>query len=267
MMNNRAYFVLDDLNTDDVCVSLGADKNGKPSLRMYVGTCASDVAFMSPACMTHWPRCNGNGNYGTMWGPTELVKARFTLDLTDSPVNGEPNAGFEMLAKKLDAIDDKLLDFVHNEQVRILGRRQLSREEVKMLQVRSVRAKYDRNSGVLAGHSVNLAVPKYVNYGPGKQDRSINVYDCKGNLLPTGVVSPGDIVVATMYLSSVYTGLGGDKFGISWGFEQVAIICQRSKMALTASVPIFQQLPKYDFAASYDDANAYHRDFSDSTEE
>lgn len=251
-MNTPLYCKWSDLKAEDICLALGTERNGKPTIRMFVGTNAADVAFMTPACVTHWPRCTGNGNFGTMWGPTELVKARFTLDLTDFPINGTTNNEFEAFAALMEAIDDKLLDFVHNEQIRILGRRSLSKEEVKMLQVRSVRSKYDRNTGALCGHSINLTAPKFVSDGMGgKYERKISVCDYLGNVVH-GNVCPGDVVAATMHISTIYTGMGGDKFGISWGFDSVAVVCQRTKMEARTSVPIFANLPNYDFAMAFD---------------
>eukprot|EP00965_Chrysotila_dentata_P150678 4977905-Pleurochrysis_carterae.AAC.1 len=64
-----------------------------------------------------------------MFGPTEILKSKFTLDLTDAPINGDANPYFTDFAQMMDKIEDKLLDFVHNNQLKILGRKNLTREE------------------------------------------------------------------------------------------------------------------------------------------
>ncbi|KAL3896726.1 MAG: hypothetical protein SGPRY_013207, partial [Prymnesium sp.] len=66
---------------------------------------------------THWPRCTGDGNFGALYGPTDPVKTKFTLDLVDSPVNEQENEGFAKLKALLDALDEKLLELVFNNQL------------------------------------------------------------------------------------------------------------------------------------------------------
>ena len=151
-------------------------------------------------------------------------------------------------------VDDKLLDFVHSNQLKVLGRKNLAREEVKMLQIRTVRPKYDKSSGVLIGHSVQMSTSKYAWDGMGgKFARTINVCDHEGTVVPNGNVAPGDVVAATSYANQVYTGVGGDKFGIHWSFEDVSVVCQRSKLEVRTSVPVFATA-KYEFASTYDDS-------------
>jgi hypothetical protein len=189
-----------------------------------------------------------------MWGPSEIEKAKFTLDLTDSPINGGTNGRWADYAILLETIDDRLLDFVQSNQLKILGRKNLTREEVKMLQIRSVRPKYDKQSGVLTGHSVQMSASKFAWDGTGgRYPRVINVCDLKNDVLPHGNVSPGDVVAATTFVNQVYTGVGGDKFGIHWSFEDVQVICQRSKLAQRTDVPAFNcfSASNYDFAMPY----------------
>jgi len=230
--------------------SLGLDRHGKPSIQVSYNAIAGELALVSPACVTNWPRVNGDGNYGTMWGPTDPGKAKFTLDLSDAHINDEANGAFCVLQVFLDTVDDMLLDFVHEQQLKILGRKNLSRDEIKMLQIRSVRPKYDKLSGSLTGHSMQLSASKYAFDGlGGKYTRVINVCDYTGAVLPQGTVQPGDVVAATMFANQVYTGVGGDKFGIHWSFEDVQIVCQRSRLAQKAHVPSFTE--QYDFAMPY----------------
>ena len=116
-MNKRNFLQLSSIVPEDLTFSMGTDKHGKPSISMHLGPNASEVAFVSPACVTHWPRCTGDGNFGTMWGPTDISKAKFSLDLTDAVINDQPNDGFECMSKTLEAVDEKLLDFIGDAEV------------------------------------------------------------------------------------------------------------------------------------------------------
>ena len=243
-----------DFNADNVTFAIGSDRNGKVALSMVVQPQCSEVAVVTPACVTHWPRCTGDGNFGTMWGPTDINKAKFSIDLTDAPINGEDNPNFNAFTTLFECIDDKLLDFVHNNQLRILGRKNLSREEVKMLQIRSVRPKYDKISGHLIGHSIQMTTSKFAWDGMGgKYARKINICDMNGIVVANGNVTPGDVVAVTTYANQVYTGVGGDKFGIHWSFEDVSVVCQRSKLEAKTSVPVLA-IEKYGFGQPYEDA-------------
>ena len=252
----RHYNPLSELVVDEIKFVLGNDRQNKTVITMMQGPTCMDVAIVTPACVTNWPRCTGDGNFGTMWGPTDVTKAKFSLDLTDQPINMEENTSFGEMAQKLETIDDKLLDFVHNNQLKVLGRKNLSRDEVKMLQIRSVRPKYDKLSGSLIGHNVQLTTPKYHFDGMGgKYPKAINICDMNGGVVPNGQVAPGDVVAATMFANQVYTGVGGDKFGIHWSFEDVQIICQRHKLESKTEVSVFQG-NRYDYACQYQDPTA-----------
>ena len=252
MNSQKQYMQLSAVKPEEIMFSFGSDRHGKCSISMHLGATAADIAFVTPACITHWPRVTGDGNFGTMWGPTDISKAKFSLDLCDQSINNEQNVGFQKLHEVLEAIDDKLLDFVYENQLKILGRKNLSREECKMLQIRTIRAKYDKCSGMLSGHSVQLTAAKFSWDGMGgKLEKKINVCDHTGNVIRGGTVSPGDVVAATMYASMVYTGVGGDKFGISWSFEDVSVICQRANLDSKSNVPAFT-VHSYPYACSYE---------------
>ena len=152
MNPRRNYIPWEQIDVNEVRFSLGVDRNAKPMINMVVGANCAEVALLSPACVTNWPRVTGDGNFGTMWGPTDISKAKFSLDLTDGAINEVDNPLYKRFADLMDAIDEKLLDFVQNNQLKILGRKNLSREEVKMLQIRTIRAKYDKVTGQLVGH-------------------------------------------------------------------------------------------------------------------
>lgn len=247
----KRFVAFDCLRAEDVNFTLGPERHGKPNIRAYWGADAADLALVSPACVTNWPRVTGDGNFGTMWGPTEISKSKYTIDLTDSPINETANPGFSVFEGLLTAIDDRLLDFVCANQLKILGRKNLSREECKMLQIRSVRPKYDKATGTLSGHNIQLSTPKFAWDGcGGRYSRTIPVCDHTGTVVQNGSVQPGDVVAVTMFANQVYTGVGGDKFGIHWSFEDVQVVCQRSRLAQKTSVPSFTA-NTYEFAQPY----------------
>ena len=229
-----------EVDVSSVAFSMGADRNNKPTINMAYQPHGSELCMVSAAAVTLWPRVSGDGNFGTMWGPTDPSKAKFTLDLNDAAINEQPNTEFATFQQKLDQIDDALLDYVHEHQLKLLGRKNLSKEEVKMLQIRSMRAKYDKMSGCLNGHAINLSTPKFAWDGlGGKYARAVTVCDCNGMAVPHGQVTPGDVVAVTMFANQVYTGVGGDKFGIHWSFQDVSVVCQRSNLEQKTEVSAF----------------------------
>lgn len=248
----RNYMSNEAFEAGKVAFVLGQDSKGKSNISCHMHSNGADVALVTPACITNWPRVNGDGDYGTMWGPTDPMRAKYTLDLTDSPVTDDsPNAQFKEFAMLIERVDDALLNFVCDNQLKILGRKNLSREEVKMLQIRSVRPKYDKLSGALTGHTLRLTTPKYAYDGMGgKYARTIAVCDYTGQVVENGSVCPGDIVAATIYVNQVYTGVGGDKFGVHWAFEDVQVVCQRAQTQQKTQVAAFNT-QEYEFAKPY----------------
>ncbi len=262
----KHFFKHAELDTDAIAFSLGVDRAGKPCVHMVYTPTSSAVQMVTAPAVTMWPRCTGDGNFGTMWGPNEVTKAKFTLDLTDNLINGAPNAEFDSFKATLDCIDDRLLDFVTENQLKILGRKNLTKEEVKMLQIRTVRPKYDKISGALNGHSVNFSTSKFAWDGMGgKFARKITICDHLGQTVPNGAVCPGDVVAATAYANQVYTGVGGDKFGIHWGFQDVSVLCQRANLEEKPQVDAFTS-NDWAFSKPYvetvSEVNNYHEQFS-----
>jgi hypothetical protein len=250
---SRAYVNWTELQGKELQFALGTDRTGKPQISMFVGDNAAAVSCISPACVTNWPRVTGDGNFGTMWGPTDIAKAKFTIDLTDAAINDNLNANFGSFSGMIDTIDNALLRFVHSNQLKILGRKNLSMEEVRMLQIRSVRPKYDKISGALVGHSLQLSASKFAwDACGGKYARVINVCDHAGSVVTNGAVQPGDVVAATMFANQVYCGVGGDKFGVHWSMEDVQVVCQRSRLAQKTTVPVFG-VNTYEYAMPYSD--------------
>ena len=256
-MIRRTFLTVEQFDVNEVRTDLTTDRKGSPAIAISYGPEKQQVALVTPPCQTHWPRCNGEGNFGTTWGPSDPLKAKFSLDLSDSPFEEGKvtNPYFEQLSAILEKIDDKLLAFVHANQLKLLGRKGLSIDEVKMLQIRSVRKRYNKDTGALVGHSVTLTAPCYGYDGMGgRYKTAVNVYDYKGTAIPDGLVCPGDVCASTMYLKCAYTGVGGDKFGISYNFEGVSVVCQRAKLVQPSMQSCFST-QEYDFAMPYEASN------------
>ena len=240
MQTTRTFISYKDFDAKQLEFTL-SDRNGKPLIHATCGPARNEIALITAPAITLWPRVDGDGNFGTMWGPTDVQKAKFTLDLNDSPINEKKNEDFAAFASKIELVDDALLDFVHEHQLKILGRKNLSRDEVKMLQIRTVRPKFDKMSGQLTGHTVNMSASKFAWNGMGgKYERKITICDSAGQVVPNAQVCPGDVVSATMYANQIYTGVGGDKFGIHWAFQDVAVVCQRAALEQKSEVTAFQ---------------------------
>lgn len=246
----RTFCSLKDLDTKAVSFSLGVDRGGRPTICVTGAT-----AFVTCAGVTFWPRVS-ESNYGSAFGPDDVLKSKFQLDITNAPFwNGEENKDFQLLQQKLDELDDALLTFVHANQQRILGRRQLSRDEVKMLQVASVREKFDKSTGSPLGLSFQMSTPAYGWDGRGgRVQRSIPICDAAGQVVQDGVVRAGDVVAATAYLSTCYSGVAGDKFGLHWAFSDCQVLLQQSasvenKTQVTEFVT--QACSQYSFARPY----------------
>ena len=254
---SKLFLPFADFKPETIAFGMGSDRTGKTTVTMMNGEegAGREVALVTCPAITMWPRCGGDGNFGTMWGPTDASKAKFTLDLSDTAINEQPNVEYEAFRAMMERIDDRLLDYVTENQLKILGRKNLSREEVKMLQIRSVRPKFDRATGALTGHSIQVSIAKYAWAGAGgKHTRKITVCDHEGKALPNGIVAPGDVVAATIFANMVYTGVGGDKFGIHWGFQDVAVVCQRAHLEQKENVTAFQNV-QWDYAKPYVDVS------------
>ena len=250
MHKTRTFQTLSTFKWDEVTLAMGVDYVGKPKINI------SEVAIVTPPCITLWPRCTGSGNFGTTWGPTEVTKSKYTLDLVDAAIGEDWNTAFEELAARLEEVDDTVLKFVFANQMRILGRKNLSMEELKMLQIRTVRPKHDKMTGDPTGRCVQLSAPVYRSDGVGgKFIKHVNICDKDGAVVPNGNVCPGDAVAATMFAAQVYTGVGGNKFGIQWSFDDVQVVCQRAKLMEVSRCDAFGP-STHAFAQEYSTATA-----------
>ena len=121
-MSVRHYTPYQDIDIDHINFALGADRHNKPSIALTYGAAGSEVAMVSCPAITMWPRVTGDGNFGTMWGPADITKAKFTLDWPDTPISGSTNEHFNEFRTKMEEIDERLLTFVADNQLMILGR-------------------------------------------------------------------------------------------------------------------------------------------------
>ena len=263
MAYKRTYTHWSDFEPKNVTFALSTDKQGKPRIQLAYNNeslaspalngYARGVSMVTPSLVTNWPRVNGEGNFGTTYGPTDYKKTKFNLDLSDAAVAGQP-LEFDNFAAKLDALDDKLLEFVLKNQTKVLGRKNLSRDEVKVLQIRSVKHKYDKQTEALLGRSVQMSASKFTSDGMGSEyENKIIICDKDGVIVPKGVVRSGDVVSALMYLNLVYCGVAGDKFGVHWGFEGVSVKLQNNHTLDESAFSVFK-LQQPSFARPYDSA-------------
>jgi len=255
MMNARKYQHWNTFSADNITFNWGLTRNGQPKIVMHDSTNGNDVALLTPACVTNWPRCTGDGNYGTQWGPPDVTQAKYEIDLTDSDIDGSTNENYKIWSSKLAQLDEKLLDFVHANQFKVLGRKNLSREECKMLQNQSIKPKYQKDTGVQIGNTFKASIAKYGWDGNGgKRNRQIYICNHNGEVLPDGKVHPGDVVAAKVFVNQIWSVNG--KFGIHWGFDSVAVICQATKMQIKTEIPEFKFLEnEYSFARPYAEDN------------
>jgi hypothetical protein len=61
------------------------------TLRATYGPDRRPLSFVTPACVVHWPKQHGDGDYGTRFGPSELSKARYSACTTDEDLPSGPN--------------------------------------------------------------------------------------------------------------------------------------------------------------------------------
>lgn len=252
----RDYMALKDFDIDEVRFAMTTDMANKVKIQIGYGTEMKSVALVTPAAMTHWPRCAGEGNFGTQFGPTDHTRAKYQIDLQDTPFEDgkEENEYFKQLGACLTGIDDKLLAFVHANQLKVLGRKSLSVDEVKMLMIRSVKPKYNKDTGTLNGHTVSMSKPVYGFESNGVRAKAtVNVCDKNGDAIPNGVVQAGDVVSVTMFAKQAYTGVGNGQFGIHWSYNDVAVLCQRTQLDPPKQQDAFKRarVDEYDFVKDY----------------
>jgi hypothetical protein len=245
-----SYLNIHEFNPDELHIyarNIGA----RDKICVAYGPTQRSIAFVTPPSKTNYPRVSGDGDFreGAQYGPQTVDKCCFVIDMNGSCDESEPID--EFFTRVVQPIDAKILDFMHLHQLRFLGRKNLSKDELGMLQIKSVAQNYSKETGALMPNRMNLKCRKFYNDQVGnKRERQVAVCDCEGRVLEHGSVSPGDVVSCTMHMGDVYYGVGGDKFGVSWQLEDVAVLCQEQHKKQKTDVSAFASI-------FYTDKHAY----------
>ena len=206
------------------------------------------VRCITPAMRTNWPKLGKDADIGTNYGPPpeERHKAKYQVDLTDiAAFDGHNTFEFEQFAKEVTKVDDALLDFMCQNQTRYLQRTGLSRDNLMMLQNRSVKTKYD-DEGQPTHRTFVLRTPLMQFDSAGLlTETPMSICNSVGKVIHTEV-HPGDIVAVLAYLRGVY--VLGDKFGLQWGFDAVSLIARAPPPPPPTEFKAFEAQPAYPFA-------------------
>ena len=127
------------------------------------------------------------------------------------------------------------------------------------MQIKSIKTPLDKENGVEGRGRLDLKTRKFQMQNGAKCEKTVSVCDHTGKVVVNGTVGPGDIVCTTMHLGTVYNGVGGDKFGISWEIEDVQVVCQTQHMKQKSCVEVFK-------TNLGDNCSAYDYTFSGNTE-
>lgn len=264
-MNQPKNFIAwHELDVNELSFQFGQERNGKPTIYVcnYGANAGAGMKLITPPAVTLWPKVTGDGNFGTHFGPKEesqIQSAKYQLDLTDTALPGmDSNPDFEAFRKKMDELDAKLLDFVYANQLKVLGRKNLKKEELAIMQFKTVKPKIDKNTGNVQYHCFNLSTGTYQLKQGQRVKRTIDIVDKDNRVLAGGQVNPGDIVAAKIYLNQIYTQVSGDKFGIHFAPDSVQVLMQAHR-APPPTVNDFTALgPLPDWAMPYHDEQFEH---------
>jgi hypothetical protein len=203
----------------------------KTSVRISYGPARRSIALVTPPCVVDWPMLHGDGDFGSKYGPPELDKAQYKVDVTDQ---GHAHEDREAIAKYfgvLRAIDDKLVAFVHLNQRELLGTRDLSEEGIRAKLNASAKDKYDTQD-VLQFTKQTLATRKF---------------DWKGRIVELHIVDAqreayakpieqGDVCIVAAQIDYVYF-IPQQGFGVKWGIVELMRLCAGTGGAPSSSTP------------------------------
>jgi hypothetical protein len=130
-------------------------------------------------------------------------------------------------------------------QSRFLKRTGLNKENVAMLQNRSIKTKMDED-GQPTHRSYVLRTP-LMQFNPAGAlvETPMSICNSRGQVINTEV-HPGDIVAVLAYLRGVY--VLGDKFGLQWAFEAVSLIARAPPPPPATEFKAFEAQPAYSYA-------------------
>lgn len=194
-------------------LSIHTDPKRKAPFITY-GDNQKAVAFVTPAATTKYPRVTGDGNFheNNPFCPPSIDKASYTLDLQHFM-----NEKFgDKFVECIESIDEKVLQFFHDNQKALLKRENLSLSELKMLQHRNVKVKDGEPC-------LSLSCRKFYTDSVGnKRERKPLICDNKGGVIPGGNILPGDVVRATMTTGSIW--VVNSKFGLHWELGDLSLV-------------------------------------------
>ncbi|KAG8471284.1 hypothetical protein KFE25_009705 [Diacronema lutheri] len=187
--------------------------------KLSYGPSRRALAFVSPPCVVDWPELTGDGNFGTMYGPTDVDKAAYTAGVTDKelPIEGAPLAQMDAYFGALRAIDDQRVETVHARQKELLNTRGLSKEEVRGKLSPAVKPKYEDDT--LAHTRLNMSTRTFTWAG---SERVVPLVDARRE--PVDEIRHEDVCAIATQLDRVYTGLPGSMFGTKWNVCGVMLL-------------------------------------------
>jgi hypothetical protein len=228
---NRIYPDWSTVDFDSVKFAKGYGTNNKPKI-----TLTSGLSFLTPALRTNWPFLGGDGNYGTKFGSDEQKDAKYVCDLTSMPISDQAENHFDRFAEKLAQADDALLQFMYENQ-ELIGRQNLSKENVEVLQNKSVKTKRDEGGNPLY-RSFYVGAKLYQYNASGSKARfHLPICDGTGTVMSELEVTPGDIISVCAHAKSAYLMAG--KFGIQWCLEAVSVLAKGDTLPAPKHIAAF----------------------------
>ena len=226
-----AYLNLSEFNAELINCDITFTKPQKPGdkartvVKLSYGPSRKALAFVTPACVVDWPRLEGDGNFGTKFGPTEIDKAAYTVGLTDKTLQSGENAPMKQYFEVLHAIDAKLIEFVHANQKELLNSRGLTLLEVGAKLSPAVKPRYEDD--VLIYNRQNLSTRKFGYLG---QERTLRIVDA-ARATVTIPVGHEDVCLVASQLDMVFMGLMGSLYGCKYSVAEVMLLKRAERVA------------------------------------
>ena len=132
MPQTNSYMSIANFNNEQIHVNHRIQGN-KEKIVVSYGEGMRSLAFVTPPATTFYPRLDGDGDFreGSQYGPQTKDKARFTIDL-NAPWSEQEDASVQNFFNNvISAVDDAVLDFMYHNQLKFLGRKNLTKEEVE----------------------------------------------------------------------------------------------------------------------------------------
>ena len=178
-----SYLNIEEFKPDDVHVYVKSNGT-RDRIMVTYGPALRSLAFVTPPSKTNYPRVTGDGDYreGSQHGPQTPDKASFVVDINGSCEEDEAIDKF--FNNVIKPIDQKVLDFFFTNQLRFLGRKNLSKEELGMLHIKSVKHNFNKDSGTPLPPRMDLKCKKfYLDQVGGKREREVPTVDSPGILV------------------------------------------------------------------------------------